>query len=856
MNKPGKAGFYNSNLASNYMQRPRLNNILDDAASCKLVYVIASAGYGKTQAVHHYIEQQQNAAVWWMQLTERDNIGSRYWERLVHIISNHNPELAAKMHEFGFPETPSRFKRFIEVARGVQYSSKKIFIVFDDFHLVHSKEVTTFTERLVHLKLPGVCIVILSRKEPEINVVSLFSKGDIRIITEDELCFTTAEAAEFFIQCAIPLSAQSLSQLMDTTKGWALAINMLSLILKRTPSSLKHALDAMMQNIFKFLEIEAWDDFQKKVQKDIVKLSLLSDLPIALPQEFSDKTEFLRVTPELASFVWFCSFTNDLRIHPLYLEFLQSKHNILLDEEKKELYGKAARWCSKNDFYMDAVRYYAKLNQFDCVIKVLLSYPFKLPRDASEYLLSILENLDSDNKEQLNPGALFLKNYFTPLLLVGAGRYEEAQDWALAVVREWERVDTPLSIVFLYTSYSNLSYIDMYTCTVTHEYSSPEYLRKSVEYFKRSTIPPAETAGAFINGEIRSFACLVGEGAALSNFEQFLEASRESALYTEQTPFNIFVGYDDLVACEYAFFKNQPDIAKNHAHKAILKAREKKQYSISIMAEKYLLCTAVQEGNAALAKEVLRQMRFYLDNPDFRSRQMYYDLYTGLFYAQIGLPEMVPLWLVTDDRDTASEIHMPSGELIASAWHNVASKKYHQALVILCNSYPREKQERFLFGELSVLLLTAVARIRTGDTAGAIADFEKAYKMSFQGVFEMFFIELGKELHPLIAAALNHEDCSIPEKWLAIVYRKTSIYAKKAAVVANTFKNKKLVKLSNRELEVLNDLYHGLSREEIATNRHMSINTVKKTLQSIYIKLDAHNNVDAVRIALEKKLIE
>jgi len=860
MNKSGNASFHNSNLAANYMQRPRLNKVLDQATRCQLVYVIAGTGYGKTQAVHHYIELQQDSIAWWMQITDSDNISSRFWERLVHIISNDNPELAAKMRELGFPETLARFKQLIEIASGIKYRSKKMFVLFDDFHLIHSKEIIIFTERLARMQLPGVCVIILSRKEPEINIVSLLSRGKVSVITEDELRFTTTEAAEFFIQRELSLPAQDLSQLMDTTKGWALAINMLSSILRRTSNNLKHALDTMMKNVFKLLEVEMWNDLPQNVQKTLAKLSLLSDLPIAPLQEFSGETEFLQSISELSSFIWFNSFTNDLRIHPLYLEFLQSKHNILSDEEKEEIYNKAARWCSENNFYMDAVQYYAKLKQFESMVKLFLSYPFKLPWDASAYLLNILENLSPGDEEQANPHALFLKNYFIPLLLVGAGRYEEAQDRALAVIREWESVDTPLSTVFLYTSYSNLAYIDMYTCTITHEYNSPEYLRKSVEYSKQSTIPPTETTGAFINAEVRSFACLVGEGADLPKFEEALEASRKTALYTAETPFEIYAGYDELVACEIAFFKNQPDMARKHANNALLKAREKKQYSICIMAGKYLLRTAMQEGNASLAKEVLKQMRSYLDIPDFWSRQLYYDLYIGLFYAQIGLPEMVPIWLVMDDREAATEIHMPSRELIASVWYCIASKKYHQALTVLCNSYPRAPHERILFGELRILLLTAVARIRTGDTAGAIADFAKAYEMSFQGVFEMFFIELGKELHPLVAAALNQDGFVIPEKWLKLMYRKASIYSKKTAVVANAIKNemniKEAVALSNREREVLGDLYHGLSREEIATNRYLSINTVKKTLQSIYIKLDAQNNVDAIRIAREKNLIE
>jgi LuxR family maltose regulon positive regulatory protein len=315
-----------------------------------------------------------------------------------------------------------------------------------------------------------------------------------------------------------------------------------------------------------------------------------------------------------------------------------------------------------------------------------------------------------------------------------------------------------------------------------------------------------------------------------------------------------------LVACELAFFKNQHDSAIHHAHNAVLKAREKKQYSIEIMAQFYLLCLAMHEGDYSLTKEILRQMRDHLDNPDFWNRQLLYDLFTGSFYAQIELPGMMPSWLAIDGRAKTSEVHIPVREIIVSVRHYLAARKYRQAFTILCNSSPRAPRHRFLFGELIISLLFAVTRLKTGDTDGAVKDFEKAYNISFEGVLEMPFIELGKEFRLLAAAASGQADCSIPEDWLKKVERKASIYAKKTAVIKNSFKEEKNIKdaisLSEREREVLGDLYHGLSREEIAENRFLSINTVKKILQSIYIKLDAYNSVDAIRIAIDKKLIE
>ena len=262
---------------------------------------------------------------------------------------------------------------------------------------------------------------------------------------------------------------------------------------------------------------------------------------------------------------------------------------------------------------------------------------------------------------------------------------------------------------------------------------------------------------------------------------------------------------------------------------------------------------------------MLRQLRAQLIIEDFWNRQLLFDLFTGYFYAQIGLPEMIPPWLKMDEQEATSEVRIPTRELVVSSKYLIASKKYDQALTVLNNSYPREPQERFLLSELVFTLLSAIARIQTNDVIGALNEFSKAYSLSFDGVFEMPFIELGKTIRPLITAALEHGSqqkdviFDIPTDWLKYIDRKASIYAKKVSTVMNSFKREQRiddsVSLSLRETEVLGDLYHGLSREEIADNRYLSVNTVKKILQSIYIKLDANNNVDAIRIAIERGMI-
>ena len=855
-----RTSMFSSPLTAYSVQRTRIDRIFDRATQCKLVYVIANAGYGKTWAVKNYVEQQQDAIVRWVQLSESDNIGSRYWESFTHSIAADNPDVAARLRELGFPETQARFRQFAEIYKNAERRKRRIFLVLDDFNLIHSAQALTFTERCAHLYIPGACVIIISRTEPGINAVSLFSKGNAAIVTEDEMRFTEEEIADFFKQRNIPFTAKNLPQFFDATKGWPLAIKLLSLVLARIPNNLDLALEHMKENIFRILETEAFSDFPEDTQKSVIKLSLISDLPLTPLREVIGNTQLTQYYPQIASFVWYDNFIGDYRVHPLYLEFAQSKQHLLSEDEILDTYRRAAEWCLDNEFYTDAVKYYAKSRQFKEMMMLLLSYPFKMPYDACEFFLGIIEQIDADNDLKDDPDIIFLKGFFVPMLLMGMDRYEEATEHTYDTISRWEHTDTAFATHMLSAAYSNLTYIDTYTCTVTHVYKAAEYLKKSLEYRKLSSIPQADVAGAFVMADVRSFVCLVGEGAGLPDFDRFLANARKTAAYIEETPHKMYYGYDELVACEISYFKNRLDSARNHAHNAVLKASEKNQYSIELMAQNYLLRLALHEGDYTQVKEALRHMQKNMDNPVFWNRALLYDLFTGFFYAQIGLPELMAPWLVMDDNEAISDVRIPSGELIVEAKHYIASKNFKQALTMLCNSYPRDPQERFIFGELTLTLLLAVTWLNAGETERAVGEFKKAYELSFGGVFVMPFIELGRMFRPLATAVLEHGDCGVTEKWLESTERKASIYAKKAAVIANAFKAdnkiKEDVSLSDREIEVLSDMYHGLSREEIAENRYLSINTVKKTLQSIYTKLDAGTNVDAIRIGIERKLIK
>jgi DNA-binding NarL/FixJ family response regulator len=63
-------------------------------------------------------------------------------------------------------------------------------------------------------------------------------------------------------------------------------------------------------------------------------------------------------------------------------------------------------------------------------------------------------------------------------------------------------------------------------------------------------------------------------------------------------------------------------------------------------------------------------------------------------------------------------------------------------------------------------------------------------------------------------------------------------------------------RLSKREIEILEQLSKGLKYKSIADNLFLSVGTVKKHVDNVYEKLQAHNKLEAIHKAKSNRLID
>lgn len=106
-----------------------------------------------------------------------------------------------------------------------------------------------------------------------------------------------------------------------------------------------------------------------------------------------------------------------------------------------------------------------------------------------------------------------------------------------------------------------------------------------------------------------------------------------------------------------------------------------------------------------------------------------------------------------------------------------------------------------------------------------------------------------KELHDGIVETLNGGAAMTP----SIALKTLRLLRNPLEFVNETDKNE--VKLSEREIEVLELLSKGLSYTFIAENLYLSPSTVRKHIENIYKKLQVHSKIEAVQKARSNNLI-
>jgi LuxR family maltose regulon positive regulatory protein len=835
-----------------HLERPRLDRLLERAVQNPLVLVTAGAGYGKTQAVYSFV-RKCNVMTGWTQLSVEDNYPWRFWENFIQAAAFNDKDIFYKLAHTGFPETKRQFDRYVTIPQKVVAPDRKYIFVYDDFHLIQDKRVLHFMLQSITSPFPNITSIIISRTEPGLDLTAQENQGAVSRITEADLRFNQEEILDYFQMLHIDPHSEGLSELYRDTEGWAFALHLVALSRKSGSTATDYGRASLRSNIFPLIESEVFSAASQKLQQFLIKLSLIEHYSPDFLAELASDRSLIDEMEQVESFIRFDTYLNEYRIHHLFLEFLSSKQGRLSDQEKKEVYSKAARWCRTHSMLLAAMSYFEKVGAYDELFDTLYTMPMIIQDHIARFILDILDRAPPEMYRQ-SPVAWVIHTR----MLFTLGHFDKALAENTAVIAEYEALPpSSFSDRLLSGCYKNRGFISFITCLHTGHYDFARYFERGCYYYRRN---PHETPSLSIAG-LGSYVCRVGSPQK-GEMEQFIAASAEAAPYVVASMGGCYYGIDDLAQAELDYFRGNLTEAEKFARRALAKSRERNQYEIENRALFYLLRINVAWGNCEQIQEILKALEAQMKITEYVNRQIYYDIVTGWFYIRTGRAAKLTPWLKNEFEESELNSLVHGMETLVRIHWQISEKRYPVALASLGNQENRYSLGAFLLGKITMKVLEAICLKETGENSGALAALTEAYTLAEPNALDMCFIEGGKNVRALMEMVLREKDCPIPRPWLEKIRRAASAYAKRLFEVTKSFRDRRSparypgAGLSHREMAVLIGLSQGLTREEIAGDNAISINTVKSVIRTIYNKLEAINRADAIRIAVAKGILK
>jgi len=838
---------YHDSNASFHFERTRLNGLFVEATRYPMVLVCAGAGYGKTTAVRDFTQNYQ-ADIVWIQLSERDNVGARFWEKYTYTMSQVNKPYAKAIGKLAFPDTQDKLNQCMALARHHVELKTRIFVM-DDFHVIEDPDVIRFVEYAFINMPPGNTLFLVSRSTPRVNTASLVSRGHIFNMGEGELRFTENELSQYFRRLDITLHPNNLREIMQDTEGWAFAINFIARSYRKAPGYGGYLRSAMKANIFRLMEAEIWDGISGRLQIFLIRLSLIDHLSVDLIVLLAGPDKDLVSEMERQNaYVSRDNYINAYLIHPLFLEFLAAKQELLSEEQKRETYTIAGKWCNKNGFKIDAMTYYEKIGDYKSITGIFMGSQSQIPYDIACYAEAIFKRTPP---EFFDTVAFLASTHIRAIMCQGRWKdviklaeYYEARYQKLPVDEEFRK----LTLSSIYCCWGLARSL---MCLADDVYDFDLYYEKVDQCFSEPLDP-----GLLINKNPEgSWICIVGSSRKGAP-EEYLAALKRSTAHLSRCFIGFETGRYELATGELLFYKNDIDASETHIARALNIAREKKQFALVHRALFYLLRIAFLRGNYTRAEQTTKEIKDNLDEAEYFNRFIDYDIFLCWYYCVMDLPKKTPDWLKDNFSLYAHASFVENSANQMKAFYCFVTRDYPPLL-----SYIQEMKQResFLFERLEMLMLEACVYYKMKDRKKACAVLYEAYQTASPNDLLLPFIEIGKDMRTLTAFALKETDCGIPKSWLESINRKSASCAKRRARIIAGYKQShgmaNDIVISPRESEILNDLSLGLSRNEIASSRSLSNNTVKMIINNIYFKLGAENMADAIRIAAERRLI-
>jgi ATP/maltotriose-dependent transcriptional regulator MalT len=347
------------------VERRRLIDALRAGARRRLIVIHAPAGFGKSTLALQWRNTltEEGTPVAWLTVDHDDNNAVWFLVHLIEAIRRVRPGLAHELADT-LEEHRDEAERYVlaSLINEIHESDERVAVVIDDWHRVTNAATISAMEFLLDNGCHHLQFVVTSRTRSGLPTGRLRVRNELIEIDSGALRFDAREASSFFEDLGgVRLTASDVTDLQESTEGWAAALQLASLSLRRSgdPATLirhmsgrHHAIgEFLAENVLDALEPEIIDfllatSITERTCGNLASVLARTKRGQAMLEAVEQRDLFLRRIDDDGN--WF-------RYHRLFAEFLQRRLERDQPERIDELHRTASQWFADHEFLSEAV---------------------------------------------------------------------------------------------------------------------------------------------------------------------------------------------------------------------------------------------------------------------------------------------------------------------------------------------------------------------------------------------------------------------------------------------------------------------------------------------------------------------
>lgn len=864
--------------------RPRLTQQFSVSLECPLVLVCAPAGYGKTTLLGEWFVSEAGRAVpvAWLSLDEDDNDSTRFLTYLVTALTNvsrvDGDEVLSLLRS---PQPPPPKVVLTALISRLEGFPRRAALVLDDYHVITARPVhEAMTFLLDHLP-HQMCMVITSREDPPFPLARLRGRGQLAEIRADDLRFTPDEAGQFLGQMlGITLSADQIRDLDARTEGWIAGLQLAALAMKGRAdvAGFISAFTGSHRFILDYLTEEVLSRQPESIQSFLLQTSILNRLSGPLCDAVTGRTDGQALLEQIERGNLFLTSLDDerywYRYHHLFADVLRNR---LSQTQKGELHRRASRWLAGANLIDEAVSHAIAARDFELAASIM-------EKSGTMYFVESWGNFGVKWAAQI-PEEVMRQH---PLLALNTGMWHGYLGRG-ALAQSY--VDTAR------TGLNRLSLSEAETEELLGYADTIEALSATINYDTQRAITAAESAlqrlpehrirlrgtALLVKGyvfqrqrlldEARSiYAQVIEIGHELRDFNMTTRAmihNTEIALMQGQLRdaesdyraiirkaieerqehlLNVGIAYGELAIIQ--FEQNRLEAAARSAALCIERCAHVIPYYALVGYAVLARVHRISRDEDACQRAVQSIRSILADYPSMPAR-IYVLFVTRLWVKDERFAHFRQFLLEQRNFPTSSfEAELLQLVAIGVLIEQATETAQDEAISLLEELSPKLASTGSLACWLEMLILKTLALHGACRTNEALNTLGRALELAQPEGFARIFIDQGEAM-----AKLLRSGCA---KYGWGTYAAALLAAVESAShreVSMSGNDQLFESLSVRELEVLSLLADGASNREIAQHLVVSIGTVKKHVNNIFLKLDAHSRTQAIAIARKQNLL-